>query len=196
MDTIKLIIQIPAAVSASLAALMSVLVFIRLSWPAPALWFLKLYVSALSPLLALIGVLSIVVGLVTDSALIGVIGIYDFLIYIIHIYLVSRPADSSTSFEKVFGSYWENHIGTGLKKHFLPRRTVLRLPVVSNPRLEQNIAFVLIPGTDRKLLCDMWQPHPTITPSGLAFIYLHGAAWYMLDKDLGTRPFFSVGRAS
>jgi acetyl esterase/lipase len=24
----------------------------------------------------------------------------------------------------------------------------------------------------------------------LAFIYLHGSAWYFLDKDLGTRPFF------
>ena len=57
--------------------------------------------------------------------------------------------------------------------------------------MEQNISFATVPETDRKLLCDIWQPHSTITPSGLAFIYLHGAAWYMLDKDLGTRPFFS-----
>ena len=67
----------------------------------------------------------------------------------------------------------------------------LRLPTVPNPRMEQNIAFAMIPDTGRKLLCDVWQPHSTIAPSGLAFIYLHGAAWYMLDKDLGTRPFFS-----
>jgi acetyl esterase/lipase len=57
--------------------------------------------------------------------------------------------------------------------------------------MEQNISFVTIPGTDRKLLCDIWQPPNGIAASGLAFIYLHGAAWYMLDKDLGTRPFFS-----
>ena len=57
--------------------------------------------------------------------------------------------------------------------------------------MEQNISFATVPETDRKLLCDIWQPHSTIAPSGLAFIYLHGAAWYMLDKDLGTRPFFS-----
>jgi acetyl esterase/lipase len=29
-----------------------------------------------------------------------------------------------------------------------------------------------------------------VSLSGLAFIYLHGGAWYFLDKDLGTRPFF------
>jgi acetyl esterase/lipase len=57
--------------------------------------------------------------------------------------------------------------------------------------MEQNISFATVPGSDRKLLCDIWQPNSTIASSGLAFIYLHGAAWYMLDKDLGTRPFFS-----
>lgn len=57
--------------------------------------------------------------------------------------------------------------------------------------MEQNISFATVPETNRELLCDIWQPHSTIAPSGLAFIYLHGAAWYMLDKDLGTRPFFS-----
>ena len=27
-------------------------------------------------------------------------------------------------------------------------------------------------------------------PSGLAFVYLHGSAWWILDKDFGTRPLF------
>jgi acetyl esterase/lipase len=26
--------------------------------------------------------------------------------------------------------------------------------------------------------------------SGIVFIYLHGSAWYVLDKDVGTRPMF------
>jgi acetyl esterase/lipase len=29
-----------------------------------------------------------------------------------------------------------------------------------------------------------------VTPSGLALVYLHGSAWYLLDKDFFTRPFF------
>ena len=191
MYGIKLIIQILVVVSGGLVALMSILLFLRLRWPAPALWFLKLYVSALSPLLALVGVLTTIIGLISGSVFISLIGIYDVLIFLIHIFRVTRPPDSTSNFEQTFGSNWENQIHTRQKNYFLPRRMIIRLPTVPNPRMEQNISFATVPGTDRKLLCDIWQPHSTITPSGLAFIYLHGAAWYMLDKDLGTRPFFN-----
>jgi acetyl esterase/lipase len=39
-------------------------------------------------------------------------------------------------------------------------------------------------------LCDVWQPPDGVPGSGLAFIYFHSSAWYLLDKDFGTRPFF------
>jgi acetyl esterase/lipase len=39
-------------------------------------------------------------------------------------------------------------------------------------------------------LCDVWQPPDDVARSGLAFIYLHGSAWWLLDKDYQTRPFF------
>ena len=191
MDLIRLIVQILAAVSSCLAALIGITLFLRVRWPAPVLWFLKLYVSALSPWLCLIGVVSTIAGLTTGSVFISVIGIYVAAIFLIHIFRVTRPPGSSRGFEFAFGSHWEDRINAQQKKFFLPRRTLLRLPVVPNPRMEQNISFAIIPETERKLLCDIWQPHSTIASSGLAFIYLHGAAWYMLDKDLGTRPFFS-----
>jgi acetyl esterase/lipase len=191
VDIIKLIVQIIAAVSGSLAALAAILLYIRLRWPVPALWVLKLYVSALSPLFALIGVLGTIVGLTTGSVFISLIGIYNVLLFFVHIFRVTRPPDFSGSFEQAFGLDWENRIHPEQKNHFLPKRTILMLPAVPNPRLEQNISFSTIPGTDRRLLCDIWQPPENIIPSGLAFIYLHGSAWYFLDKDLGTRPFFS-----
>jgi acetyl esterase/lipase len=191
METIKLIIQIVAVVSCSLAALMSILFFVRLRWPAPAWWFLKLYASALSPMLVLIAVLTSVVGILTGSFVISAIGIYVFLIYVVHIFRVTRPPDSSVNFEKAFGPQWENEIQPEQKTYFLRRRLILKLPAVPEPRMEPNISFAVIPGINRKLLCDVWQPPSTITPSGLAFIYLQGGAWYFLDKDLGTRPFFS-----
>ncbi|MGE5109074.1 MAG: alpha/beta hydrolase fold domain-containing protein [Sphingobacteriales bacterium] len=191
MEIIKLIIQIIAAVSGCLAVLVSIPLFLRLSWPAPALWFLKLYVSALSPLIAFISLLITIVGLMTGSVFISLIGICDVLIFSIHIIRVTRPPDSSCGFEQTFGMDWESRIHPEQKKYFLSSRTILRLPAVPNPRMEQNISFATIPGTDRKLLCDIWQPPSTITPSGLAFIYLHGSAFYFLDKDFATRPFFS-----
>jgi acetyl esterase/lipase len=29
-----------------------------------------------------------------------------------------------------------------------------------------------------------------VAPSGLALVYVHGSAWYLLDKDFSTRPVF------
>jgi acetyl esterase/lipase len=47
-----------------------------------------------------------------------------------------------------------------------------------------------VPGSGRKLLCDLWQPPAGVPLSGLAVVYLHGGAWCALDKDAGTRPLF------
>ena len=190
MEYIKLFIQIFAAIAGCIAALMSIPLFFRFRWPAAIMWVLKLYSSALSRLFFSIGVLSTVAGLTTNSVFISAIGIYDCLIFFIHMIRVTRPPDATGNFEQAFGLHWENLIKPGQKNHFLPGRRVLKLPVVANPRREQNISFAIIPGTDRKILCDVWQPSENVRPSGLAFIYLHGSAWYFLDKDLGTRPFF------
>jgi acetyl esterase/lipase len=191
MEIIKLIIQIIATVLGGLAALMSILIFVRLHWPAPILWILKLLVSALSPLFFLIGVLCALVGGATDSVFISLIGMYDVLIFSLHIVKVTRPPNVSSGFEQAFGLNWENRISAEQKKRFLQRRTIVKLPAVSSPRIIQDISFAIIPYTNRQLLCDIWQPNATVTPSGLAFIYLHGSAWTLLDKDVGTRPFFS-----
>src|SRR5687768_2174538 len=138
MDIIKLIIQILAAVSGCLAALMSITLFLRVRWPAPALWSLKLFVSALSPWLFLIGVVSTIAGLTTGSDFISTIGIYVAVVFLIHILRVTRPPDSSNGFEFAFGSQWEDRINPQQEKFFLPSRRILRLPIVPNPRMEIN----------------------------------------------------------
>jgi acetyl esterase/lipase len=190
MEIIRLIIQILTTVLVCLAALMRIPVLVRLQWPSPMLWIVKLLASALSQLLFLISLFSIIVGLTIGPVYISFIGIYIVLFFFIHIYRITRPPDVSSGFEQAFGVNWRNQIGEEQKKQFLPRRTILRLPTVPIPRFDQNISFATIPDTDRNLLCDLWQPNATITRSGLAFIYLHGSAWALLDKDLGTRPLF------
>lgn len=191
MEIIKFIIQSLAAFSGSLAALMSIPLLLRLHWPAPFLWIIKLYASALSPLLALVGVLCAIAGWATGSVFISLTGVYAGLIFFIHLYTITRPPNSSGSFEKAFGLHWESSLYPEQKKHFLPGRTTLKLPAVPHPRLQQNIPFATIPDTNRQLLCDVWQPPGNVSLTGLVFIYLHGSAWYLLDKDVGTRPFFS-----
>src|SRR3970040_2805058 len=122
MDIIKVIFQIVAAVIGGLAALQSVLLFIRLCWPAPTLRFLKLYTSALSPFLALLGVLCIIMGGVSGSVSISLIGLYVFFIFLINIIRVTRPPHFSIGFEKAFGSNWEARLNPNQKKSFLPCR--------------------------------------------------------------------------
>jgi acetyl esterase/lipase len=190
MDILIKIIQLFAAFTGCLAVLSSLLLFRRLHWPAPALWFLKLYTSALSPIIVLTGIVVAMTGLLTGSLFISITGSYVILIFCIHIFNVTRPPVYSNGFENAFGENWKQKINNEKKEHFLKSRTSLKLPSVPAPFLEQNISFATIPGTERNILCDIWQPPANISHSGLAFIYLHGGAWYFLDKDLGTRPFF------
>lgn len=190
MRAIKLIAQILIALAGSLAALWSITLFASFQWPAPMLWILKLLASALSPILLLTGVVCVVVGMATHSGYISGIGIYVALVFGLHIFLVTRPPDDATGFKSAFGPHWSDSIAPERKDHFIQKRLSFRMPAVPEPRLQQNISFAAIPDTNRFILCDVWQPNTEVTPSGVAFIYFHGSAWYILDKDLGTRPFF------
>lgn len=191
MEITKLIILILTTVLGCLAALMSILVLIKLKWPSPFLWILKLFASALSFPFTLFGVLCVIAGIATSSAFIAIIGIYVALFFFSHIYKVTRLPNVSSGFESAFGINWENRISAKQKNYLLPSRTIIKLPAIPIPRMEKDISFATIPGTDRQLLCDIWQPNANVNPSGLAFIYLHGSAWTLLDKDVGTRPLFN-----
>lgn len=190
MGTVVLIVQIITGIIAVSMALMSFALFFPFRWPAAAMWGLKIFSSALSSLFILIGLLAVAVGVVTGSVFIIATGTYVVLIYLMHFVSVTRPPSAATSFEKAFGVNWKNKIKPAQKRYFLSDRAALKLPDVPQPTLEQNISFATIPVTGRKLLCDVWQPCSTVPRSGLAFIYLHGSAFYILDKDYGTRPFF------
>ena len=191
METITLTIQFIATFFGSLSALATVSIAFRLHWPAPVLWLLKLFISALSNLFFLIGVFCVIIGLITESLFITSMGLFNSIFYFIYVIRVTQPPNGSRGFEIAFGFDWENRIRSEQKKHFLTSRRIIRLPVVPIPRIVKNIPFATIPGSSRKLLCDVWQPNANVSPSGLAFIYIHGSAWSLLDKDFCTRPFFS-----
>ena len=66
----------------------------------------------------------------------------------------------------------------------LARRWTWVLPASPEPRVERDVAYWTVPGTDRKLLADIWQPPEGVQPSGLAFIHLHGGGHASFDKGL------------
>lgn len=188
MNILISIIQVIVCIIGLLAAILSILLFLQFRWPAAAMWGLKVFMSSLSPVFVLVGAAIFITGLATNSLFIDAIGAYVILVYLVHYISVTRQPKGE--FEKAFSNNWEIELKQRQKKYFLSHRTSLRLPRVPEPSFEQDISFAAIPGTDRKLLCDVWQPPISVKRSGVAFVYMHGSAFYFLDKDYGTRPLF------
>lgn len=178
-------------VFASVNLLISRFALVTLRQPTTALvWLIKAFTSAASPLLLVFGLLVAIAGFVMHSAAISIIGALSAVLYLFHIIEITRGPDAATSLESCFGENWRDRIPAERKSRFLSRRYVFWLPKSPSPRLDQDITFAIIPDTGRPLLCDVWQPPASVKHSGLAFIYLHGSAWTMLDKDFGTRTLF------
>jgi len=187
----KLFFEVIIIILASVNLLLTWLILFGLHQPTTLfLWAIKVFTSAISPLLFLVGVLLTAFGFFLNSLPAMVLGSFSALVYLLHIIKITRAPDSSLGLEQAFGSHWKNRVTPEIKSNFLSRRYVLRLPKSADPIFKQNITFYTIPGSNRQLLCDMWQPPEKVKRSGLAFIYIHGSAWAVLDKDFGTRPFF------
>jgi acetyl esterase/lipase len=99
-------------------------------------------------------------------------------------------AASRANFAEAFGSGWHGQIPAQLQGRMLARRWTWHLPIPPGAHVERDIAFATVPGTDRKLLADVWSPPDGVPPSGLGFIYLHGGGYSAFDKGGPTEPWF------
>jgi acetyl esterase/lipase len=157
--------------------------------PPKNFYFLMFQLVAVdfSPFLVVLGLLGAGLGWFYDAPIAVAAGLLGAGISAIYIALVTV---TQPGFDLAFGKDWKTSIPPSLESHLLKRRWNLGWPRTGEPRWERNIPFWTIPGTDRKLLCDVWQPPEGVARSGLAVIYLHGSGWWIFDKDFGTRPFF------
>jgi len=107
------------------------------------------------------------------------------------IWYVWRCTRDHKGFEDAFGAGWSDQIPPEQVEHMVQKRWRWFLKVNASPEpiWERDIPFWTIPDSDRELLCDIWRPADGEV-SGLAFVYIHGGAWFIMDKDMGTRPFF------
>jgi acetyl esterase/lipase len=153
----------------------------------PLNWIVPMFTGAFSPFLVIIGLLGAVLGWVYHAPIAAAAGLLGAGISVLYIALVTVP---QPGFDQAFGEDWKTRLQPSREAHMLKRRWNIRLPRTTEPLWERDIPFWTIPGTERKLLCDVWQPPEGTPRSGLAFIYLHGSAWWVLDKDFQTRPFF------
>jgi acetyl esterase/lipase len=179
--------NILAYILAGLSFLMSVLLPIRLKKVSPVT-FAKLFAGALSPVWAMMGVVSIILGwkfMAFWAIPLGVIGAGTMCWY------VWQCSRNRKGFAKAFGAGWSEQIPPEHSRKMLKRRWTpyVRIMASTEPTWERDIPFWTIPGTDRQLLCDVWSP-PNGEVSGLGIIFLHGSGWGFGDKDMFTRPLF------
>ncbi len=174
---------------AGVSFLMSFLYIIQPKAPLGFMvWFPKLVAGALSPLWAVMGIAGAVMGWVYKTPWAILMGSISTAMMTWYVWQCARP---HTGFEKAFGKDWATRILSEQSARMSKRRWtwVLGMNASPEPIFERDITFWTVADSDRKLLCDLWRPADG-KPSGLALIYFHGSAWYMLDKDYGTRPFF------
>ena len=173
-----------------LALLMSfLLVMKQLRFPLSFwVWFPKLIAGALSPYLAIMGLVGALIGAIAQAPWAVPMGILGAGVMIWYVWRCTRAHDG---FDKAFGAGWTDQIQPEDARNMVKRRWSPYLKMKASPESgwERDVPFGMVPGTDRQLLCDLWRPADGEV-SGLAFIYIHGGAWYFMDKDMGTRPFF------
>jgi acetyl esterase/lipase len=97
---------------------------------------------------------------------------------------------SGGNFAEAFGADWQEQIPSPLKGRMLAQRWTWNLSVGPGAHVERDVAFANVPGTDRRLLADVWSPPHGVAPSGLGFIYLHGGGYSAFDKGGPTEPWF------
>jgi acetyl esterase/lipase len=147
----------------------------------------KFLSNAWAPYLALAGALGAVLGASTGSFLALAIGLAGALLSATYVRRVTRRHDGLA---RAFGADWRAQLRPEAESRMLQRRWSWRSPPAPDARSTRDLRFAIVPGTTRELLCDLWQPAVGTPPSGIAIVYLHGSAWTLIDKDVGTRRFF------
>jgi acetyl esterase/lipase len=167
------------------------LLYMRLRAPVTpmkgVLWICRLLAEALTPFVALGGVVAAVLGLLIRSPVVMLTGMLGGVLAARD---VLRVTAAQAGFAQAFGPDWERAIDSEREAKMLQRRWTWQLPDALEASWKRDIPYWTIPGSDRRLLCDLWQPPAGIAPSGLALVYVYGSAWCFFDKDFGTRHFF------
>src|SRR5215208_837713 len=180
-----------ARLLAFLSVVASSLLYLRIRAPINplrgSLWILRLLAEAVTPFTALSGTVAAALALLARSPVGLLTGALGAVVATRDVLQVTAP---HPGFAQAFGVEWEQSIAPEQQSGMLQRRWTWHLPAAPEPRWQRDVPFWTLPDANRRLLCDLWQPPRDVAPSGLALVFLHGGAWYMLDKDFFTRPFF------
>ena len=127
------------------------------------LWVPKLAAGAFTPFIAAAGLLlALVGGLAGSWWLAAPAGLAAVGAAIVVVRLGRVRADLAAA----LGPDWADRIPNHRRTRMVGRGWGGRLPTAPEPRLRRDVVYAIVPGTGRKLLCDVWQPGWSPTPSG------------------------------
>jgi acetyl esterase/lipase len=174
---------------AFLLLLWTLLLFVPFRWRPVGiyLFILKVFALAYVPFIVATGVVLAVVGALVGSWWMLVPATLAALAGAV---VMVRVAAVRPDLVGAFGSGWEGRIPPEQRARMVSRAWLGRLPRSPEPRVRRDVSFATVPGTDRALLCNVWQPPTEVASSGVTVVYLYGSSYYVLDKDLGTRSLF------
>jgi acetyl esterase/lipase len=159
---------------AYLSAINAILLFIRPRDRAlnTLIWFPKMIGAALTPVMAITGMLGALLGLITKDRFLSLAG---FLGAGLSAKFIEEIPDGYHQFNSVFGSDLEE-----------PFPNQASAPV----DFQRDLVIGKKPRSGKLFVADLWQPQPGSPHSGIGIIYSHGSGWRVGDKDMLTRPFF------
>jgi acetyl esterase/lipase len=172
------------------AAAWSILTHIHLK-PTPIMLFvgwIKIGAGSITPLLAFTSGLYTLLGWRRRDGWVVLAGLVGALVSLRHIAHVTAPHDA---FERAFGPYWRGDIPMRLRHKLRPRRFTPGPFAPSDHFFQRDLIIGTNTESGAPIRADLWTPPPNVEATGLGIIYLHGSGWHYLDKDMGTRPFFS-----
>jgi acetyl esterase/lipase len=150
-------------------------------------FMVKSTATAQTPALTLLGVVAAVLGARYRSRFAVLTGL---LAATVGTYYITRVTAAHDGFDRAFGAGWDQRIPPDAAQRMLRRRLTMRLPRVPEPRVQHDVSFWTIAGTDRQLLADIWEPAAGVERTGTVIVYLYGGSWHFFDKDVLTRPLF------
>jgi acetyl esterase/lipase len=150
-------------------------------------FMVKSTATAQTPVLAILGAIAAAIGMRCRSPFAVITGTFGAGVGATYIRKVTTPHDG---FARAFGADWRRRIPPEAGRLMLRHRLTWRLPPVPEPCWTRDVPFAIVPGTDRQLLADVWEPAEGVPRTGTAIVYLYGGSWHFFDKDVLTRPFF------
>jgi acetyl esterase/lipase len=146
------------------------------------LWAPKLLNSALAPLLAVLGALLAALGMRRRDPWLAGAGLAGAALAGRYVAGVTAPHNG---FDLAFGPDWPARIPTRLHPTLLPRRWTPYVPE-SAADITPDVPYGVHPETGKLLLADLWLPPAGVARSGLGVVYVHGGAWRLGEKNMGT----------